>query len=779
VTISTPGAELRRLRSLLADLDAVVWEADAASGRFTFVSERAWEMLGYPPKLWIDEPSFWADHLHPDDRALAIAQFMGGVTDARPHDMEYRFLHRDGSAVWLRDIGHTVTDMKGHPTVVRGLMVDITRQKLAEERRSDLEQRYRNLVEQLPGIVYLRSVEEGEEPSHMLYMSPRIEAVLGFRPDEWLVDPTAWIRHLHPDDLPAVREAYRRVEHTSERFAAEYRVFAKDDRTVWIHDEAVLIRDPSGTPLFWQGVMFDMSEQRRADERADVSEARYRGLVENIPAIFYTESVREEEGGLTYVSPQVRALGFEPREWHGDSGHWLRFVHPEDRERIRELNDRCDRTLEPFSAEYRIVTRDGQAVWFRDEAILMHDAQGVPSFWQGVMTDVTERKSAEEQLREAEARYRALVEETPVVTYIDATGSEGPPTSTYFSPQVEALLGYTPHELTRDEPLWPMLVHPDDRERVLRAADEAERTQGPYDIEYRMLARDGRTVWVNDRAALIRDEGGHPRFWQGVWVDITVRKRAEELERALEVERKESAQLREIDRMKNTFLQAVSHDLRTPLAAILGMAVTLEREDLELPTEDAKDMVSRIAANARKLDRMVNDLLDLDRLSRGIVEPSLAPTDVGSLVTHLVGESDLTANRRVEVEAPQVWAEVDAAKVERIVENLLANAVRHTPAEARIWVRVTPNGDDVLIAVEDEGPGVAPEHREHIFEAFRQGPEAPEHSPGVGVGLALVARFAELHGGRAWVEERDGGGASFRVCLPLTARVPRSETADA
>jgi len=98
--------------------------------------------------------------------------------------------------------------------------------------------------------------------------------------------------------------------------------------------------------------------------------------------------------------------------------------------------------------------------------------------------------------------------------------------------------------------------------------------------------------------------------------------------------------------------------------------------------------------------------------------------------------------------------------------------VRHTPPDCRIWVRVTPNGEDVVIAVEDEGPGVPAQDRQHIFEAFRQGADAPEHSPGVGVGLTLVARFAELHGGRAWVQEREGGGASFRVRLPLEAKVP-------
>ncbi|GIV00563.1 MAG: hypothetical protein KatS3mg014_2178 [Actinomycetota bacterium] len=770
--MTTPGAELRRLRSLVADLDAVVWEADAASGRFTFVSQRAWDMLGYPPKFWIEEPSFWADHIHPEDRDRAVQAFLDAISRGGGHDLEYRFLHRDGHVVWLRDIGHTLTDPRGNPTVARGLLVDVTRQKQAEERRAEIERRYRMLVEQLPGIVYLEGVEEGEGPGHILYVGPQLERILGVRPEEWLTDPTGWVRHVHPEDLPGLLEAERQALRGDGRFRAEYRAIARDGREVRIHDEAVLIRDPDGRPLFWQGVMFDVTERHRADERAELSEARFRMLVESVPAIIYTEAVRDAEGGVTYVSPQVRRFGYEPEEWLGPTDRWVAFVHPEDRERIRELNLRCDETLEPFSAEYRVVTRDGAVVWVRDEAVCLRAADGTPRYWQGVITDVTERKRAEEQLREAEERYRALVENIPIVTYVDAIGEGGPPTSLYFSPQVTDLLGYSPEELTRPEPLWPSLIHPEDRERILRAAEEADRTQGPYDVEYRMIARDGRVVWVNDRAVLVRDEEGRPRYWQGVWVDITERKRAEELERALAIERAETEKLRELDRMKNTFLQAVSHDLRTPLAAILGLAVTLEREDVELRPGEARELAARIAANARRLDRMVNDLLDLDRLSRGIVEPSLAPTDVGGLARNLVAESDLVAGRTVAVEAPSVWAEVDAAKVERILENLLANAVRHTPPESRIWIRVLPGEEDLVIAVEDEGPGVPPEARERIFEPFRQGPTAPEHSPGVGIGLALVARFAELHGGRAWVEDRPGGGASFRVRLPR--RPPRA-----
>lgn len=365
---------------------------------------------------------------------------------------------------------------------------------------------------------------------------------------------------------------------------------------------------------------------------------------------------------------------------------------------------------------------------------------------------------------DAEARYRALVEQLPAVTYLDEVGPSD--RTLYMSPQVAALLGYTPEEMTREVPLWPQIIHPDDRERVLAESKRHDDTGDPYDTEYRLVARDGRTVWIHDRSVLVLDEDGKPQFWQGVLVEITERKRTQELERALEVQREEAAELRALDEMKNTFLRAVSHDLRTPLAAILGLAVTLEREDLQLDVAETKQMAGRIVVNARKLDRLVNDLLDIDRIGRGMVEPSLVETELDRLVREVVTGSDLIPGREVVIETEPVVVNVDRSKVERIVENLLANTARHTPPGTGVWVSVRPEERGVVIAVEDDGPGVPPEHRIEIFEPFHQGPGTPDHSPGVGIGLALVARFAELHGGHAWVEDREGGGASFRVYLP-------------
>lgn len=235
--------------------------------------------------------------------------------------------------------------------------------------------------------------------------------------------------------------------------------------------------------------------------------------------------------------------------------------------------------------------------------------------------------------------------------------------------------------------------------------------------------------------------------------------------RALARERSMIRRLTELDEIKNSFLAAVSHELRTPLTSVLGFAHTLQRSGSRLGDAERTQITDRLAVNAEKLERLLADLLDIDRLNRGIIEPVVRPTDLGALVLRAAETFDLPDARPVHVDVSPVDALIDGPKVERIIENLIANAVRHTKENTPIWVKVRPERDGVLILVEDAGPGVPEQLRTRIFEPFQQGPREP-HSPGVGIGLSLVSRFAALHGGRAWVTDRVGGGASFQVWLP-------------
>jgi len=294
------------------------------------------------------------------------------------------------------------------------------------------------------------------------------------------------------------------------------------------------------------------------------------------------------------------------------------------------------------------------------------------------------------------------------------------------------------------------------------------------------VTRDGRIydLAISALPERQRQPGGH----LVVARDVTERRQVEEklcaalnaelvatdrLAVALDRERAAAEHLRTLDELKSGFLQAVSHDLRTPLASVLGISLTLQRGRGRLDPADTEDLLGRLAANARRLDRILTGLLDLDKLDRGIVELRREPVDLAGLVAGVVSEaSDELGAHPVSLELLPIQVLADAAKVERVVENLLANAARHTDPGTPIWVRVAPLDRGALLCVDDAGPGIPAEQRESIFRPFQRGPAGATYAPGSGVGLAVVAQIASLHDGQAWVEDRAGGGASFRVLLP-------------
>lgn len=233
---------------------------------------------------------------------------------------------------------------------------------------------------------------------------------------------------------------------------------------------------------------------------------------------------------------------------------------------------------------------------------------------------------------------------------------------------------------------------------------------------------------------------------------------------ALRQERAAGQRLRELDGMKNAFLQAVSHELRTPLTSVLGYAATLKGGRDRLSDAQCDHMVERLMVNAERLRRLLDDLLDINRLSAGAVTLRAEPIDLATVTATVVAHIQMPQHHRLELDLQPCPTRAETAKVERIVDNLLCNAVKHTPPGTTVWVRTRPVNGGVVLTVEDDGPGVEDDLKGKIFSAFRQAPESQQAAnPGTGIGLNLVAKFAELHSGRAWVDDRPGGGAAFHV----------------
>ena len=797
-----------RYRSLVEQLPVVTYRSDVHEhldgDRVDYVSPRILELAGFTQEEWAS-PGMCESRIHTDDRAEVIAEARRTDRTGDPFDREYRLLRKDGTVVWVHDTA-TVVHRGDGANVWQGVIQDVTDRKEAEARLREAEERYRTLVEQLPAVIYIDALDE---LATARYVSPQYERLTGYSPEERLSDPGLWMRILHPEDRDRIVAESNRMNITGEPYDVEHRIVRKDGRTVWVRDHAFLVDTPDGERV-WQGVLTDITDRKLVEEalasRDRILEAAGYAAERFLRAPGWRSCIDDVLRRLGLAGAVTRAAVFENVE-HPDGPRmalrhaWLADDAPDtlDRPPVDPVpyGQRFDRWIDVLAGGGVI---EGAVERLPDAERAAIEAAGVRSVivvpvhvggawwgsirlddrasareWQPAEVDsirvvantlgaAIDREASAWRLTDAQQRYRAIVEHVPAAIYLDH--ADRSMRSVYVSPQIEDITGISPQEWIDDPEAWLKATLPEDREEVALSYLEAVADLEPWKAEYRIVTRDGRTIWVHDETTFISGDDGRPAFLQGVLMDITERKLAEQALRDSERRERDAAErLRTLDEMKNTFLAAVSHELRSPLTSILGLSLTLERAP-GMDETDRTDLLQRLAVNARKLDRLLKDLLDIDRLNRGIVEPQYRTVDLAELTRTTVEALDTFVDRSVELDLAPSIVTVDAPKLERIVENLVVNTVRHTPPGCHVWVRVAPTDGGVTVTVEDDGPGVPPELRDAVFEPFRQGPTASPHSPGTGIGLSLVARFAELHGGRAWVEERPGGGASFRVYLP-------------
>ncbi len=379
---------------------------------------------------------------------------------------------------------------------------------------------YRHLVERVPAITYIQRLGE---PNRTIYVSPQVETVLGYSPSDLIGEARLWVEMVHPEDLQRVLAEVARALDTGEPFRAEYRQLAKDGRVVWVRDEATVALDEAGDQRFWIGVIIDDTQRRQSEEALRFETSRLTTLIENLQAGVLVEDdsrrirhVNQEFCAMFGISASPQALvGTNCSDFAGEIKGL--FADPEDFARRSEeiLDER--RTV----TGQELLLTDGR-VFERDYVPIFVEAEYLGHLWQ--YKDITERKRTETKYRETEAKYRTLIEQVPAIIYIEDSETGA---TLYDSPQIEEILGY-PRDICVEDPFyWDKILHPDDRQQVRVKEIKSEADEG-FSMEYRVVAQDGRIVWLQDDAVLVRDEKGQHHFWHGVIFDVTERKRSEE-----------------------------------------------------------------------------------------------------------------------------------------------------------------------------------------------------------------------------------------------------------
>jgi PAS domain S-box-containing protein len=345
----------------------------------------------------------------------------------------------------------------------------------------------------------------------------------------------------------------------------------------------------------------------------------------------------------------------------------------------------------------------------------------------------------------------------------------------FVSGHVEKMLGYNKEEWLSTPNFWLSIVHPDDRERAAAEAAAIFASGKGGAIRFRWMHKDGHEIWVEARSIVVCDEMG-PVGMRGVTMDITAAVKAE-IERAelLELESHARHQAEEASRLKEEFWATVSHELRTPLSAVVGWSRLLRSGQLE--GDSALHAVEVIERNAAAQRQIIEDLLDVSRIVSGKLRINTQPLDV-LLIIHAAIESVRPAAQAKEikitthVEAPNTAVRADLERMQQVLWNLLANAVKFTPPGGTVEVYLERYDSLAEIRIEDSGPGILAEFLPRIFERFTQadGSSTRKHG-GLGLGLAIVRHLIELHGGTVSASNREAGGAVLTLRLPALAEV--------
>ena len=736
-----------RLQLAVAATQDAIWDWDVTRGTLEWNSALT-EHFGWSALVPGTRPEWWQERIHADDRERVVRGLKALVADPTQSwwQAEYRFLRADGSVAEVFDRGKVLRDENGHAVRMIGAMLDQTERHAAEAETRRNREQVQAIIDTVPALIsYV-------DRSYIYRWNSRSY-------ERWFQRPLAEITGRHVRDLLG-EAAFSKIQPNLDRALAGAPVELQDflpyegTEPRWIHAVYAPHRAPDGTIDGVALAVTDISERKQAE----ITRASLAAIVENSDdAIMGTTF----EGIVTsWNRAAERLFGYSAEEMVGTS--LTRLFPPHHAHSADQILTafRENRSLEQNDSQQ--LTKAGRQIDVAVTTSPIHDSSGAVVGVSKIVRDITAQKRAQQALRESEQRWRELAEAMPHLVWTCVPDGA----CDFLSRQWIAYTGRPEAEQLGFG--WVDGVHPDDREATVAAWANAAQAGVQFDIEYRLQRFDGEYRWFKICAVPVRDATGRIAKWYGTNTDIEdLKQSAKEVTRARD-------EAEAANRAKDAFLAALSHELRTPLTPVLFLAATLERSP-EVPAALREDF-GMIRRNIELEARLIDDLLDLTRITRGKLQLDLDPTDAHAVLRRSLEllDHDIAAHQlalAVDLAAPRHETLADAVRLQQIFWNVLKNAVKFTPAGGRITVHSREAGGQWLLTVADTGLGITAEELPNIFDAFAQGQEASSHRfGGLGLGLAITQRLVQEHGGRIWAESPGrNAGASFHVELPLLA----------
>ncbi|MBZ0296572.1 MAG: PAS domain S-box protein [Anaerolineae bacterium] len=685
---------------------------------------------------------------HPDERET-MQRLQQRVINGEIIKGEHRIITKDGRVRWLQINRQPVWDDLVQ-RVVRyyGVAQDITERKNAENALRKSEERYRVLTELMTDYAFSAFVVDDHLETEWLTDDSYVR-ITGYTRDE-IVGRTL----IHPEDRQRVDEGRKRVI-DGEFTSTEYRIITKDGDVRWIQLDCYPVWDEAHQNVIRvYGVGQDKTASKLAEDALRESEIRYRILTELMSDYAFSARVVGDRLELDWLTDEsyMRITGYTHSELEGRT-----LIHPEDRQRVDKERKEVIKGKRT-STEYRIITKEGDVRWIQLNRYPVWD-QAHEKIIQiyGVARDITTSKLAEDALRKSEERFRMIAQ----VTLDGLYDFDIPQDNYWMSDSYRYLLGLKaiPDNLLK---WWESHLHPDDlsdwREQI-DAIMVGKQTfwQREYRLRHNLQQH---YITILDRGYAIPNESGATERIIGALTDVT---QARESERR----KMDLALMQEKMRFFTDFVTAISHDFRTPLSIITTSAYIIERS----PDKSTQaDHVNQVKHQVEHIEKLVDGLLtivQLDNLSTFKFEP----VDVNLLLTYIqVSEEAALRQKRIQItleldkQLPMVMG--DNHWLYRCLENLVVNARHYTPENGKISISTLYEDEHVIVQIQDNGIGIAPEHLSHIFTPLYR---VKSHRPsdGQGLGLAIAWKIAELHGGYITVESELDEGSTFTIYLPL------------
>ena len=778
-----------RFRILAERVREVFYVAEADPPRIAYVSPGYEDVWQQSCDSLYANPRTFLDAIHPDDRPRVIASLERQQRGEETVE-EYRVLRPDGSMRWIRDRAYPVEE--GGRLRVVGLAEDITDQKLADEQIGRTQERYELIARATNDVIW-----DWDLRTDRLEWNEAISVTFGHDLQSIPQHVDWWYEHVHPEDRErVVGGIHAAIEAGASSWTDEYRFARADGTYATVLDRGYIARDRDGRPVRMIGAMLDLTERKKAEADLRARDLRYRSLVESSTQIVWTTNARGEIEDM----PVWRAITGQTLEEVRGAG-WLNAIHPEDRERTRETWERAYHSRTIYDAEYRIRLRDGSYRWFAARGIPVIDEDGTLREWVGTCGDIDERKRAESALTFLADASAVLATSLDLETTLRRIAALAVPRlADWCVVDMRTEGGYErlaaehrhPDKRSLARELWERYPpRPDRRDVVAEVLQSGEPVllhsvsddvleASAHDAEHLHILR---TLGLRSAMTVPLTVGGGAPIGAITFVtaesgraytagDLAV---ADDLARraALAIE---NARLyraaQEANRAKDEFLATLSHELRTPLTAILGWSRILADDpgERELLVQGLETIHRSAVAQARLID----DVLDVSRIISGKLRLEMQGVDLPAVVNASAEAVAPAAQAkdillRVTHEAPGLVVFADANRLQQVVWNLLANAIKFTPPGGRVEARTHAGTDVAVITVSDTGQGIAPEFLPHVFEPFRQAESSTTRvHGGLGLGLAIVRYLVESHGGRVSAfSEGAGRGAQFTIELPL------------